>query len=247
MSARGPLLSLEGVAKTHWRGLHELPVLRDVSLEMAPRNFIAVYGAKGSGKTTLLKVAAGIEAPDAGRVRFDGHDLAALSRSQLARLHREELAWVRRSGPLSPEVRMIDYVALPLLSRHGERAARKHAKRVLAQVGAETTANACWGTLSDGERTAVAIAHGIVRAPRLLLVDDPVSGLDPFERERIVGLLRSFAAERSLAVLMVVPDLTATLRARDVRALNDGKLLAPDGPHGRRGVVIDFPGGERSA
>jgi ABC-type lipoprotein export system ATPase subunit len=242
-----PLLSLESVSKTYWRGPHELHVLRDVSLDLHLGDFVAVYGQQSSGKTTLLKVAAGVEPPDEGCVRFDGQDLATLRRGRLSELRRDEIGWVRRTGPQSADLRMIDYVALPVLNRYGEREAQRCAKRALAIVGAEPCAFDQWATLSDGERMSVVIAHGLVREPRLLLVDDPTAGLDPIERERIVGLLRSFADEGTLGVLMTVPDLPATLRARDVRSLSGGTLLAPEAPPGGRGVVIDFPGSERSA
>ncbi len=244
---KGPLLSLSRVSKTFWRGQHELRVLREVSLDLHLGDFVAVYGQQSSGKSTLLKVAAGIEPPDAGHVRFDGADLATLRRGRLSELRRDEIGWVRRSGPQSPDLLMIDYVALPVLSRYGEHEAQRCAKRALAMVGAEPCAFDRWATLSDGERTSVVLAHGLVREPRLLLVDDPTAGLDLIERERIVGLLRSFTDRGSLAVLMTVPDLPATLRARDVRSLSGGKLLAPEAPPGGRGVVIDFPGSERSA
>lgn len=243
----GPLLSLEGVSKTYWRGAHELCVLRNVSLDLYAGDFIAVFGTRSAGKTTLLKVAAGIEPPDEGTVRFDGRDLATLRGRALARLHRTELAWIRRSGPLSQEVPAVDYVALPLLGRHGEQEARRLARRALADVGAESVALDGWASLSDSERALVALAHGLVRSPRVMLVDDPTAGLDVIERERVVALLRSFADERSIAVLMVVPDLSATMRASDVLSLSDGHLIASEDPPPARGILIDFPGGERSA
>jgi len=242
-----PLLVLDRVSKTYWRGPHELRVLREVSLELRQGDFVAVYGQQRSGKTTLLKVAAGMEPPDAGSVRFDGHDVATFSRGRLGRMYRDDVAWVRRGGPHTPDLRMIDYVALPVLGMYGEHGAQRCAKRALAQVDAEACASEQWAQLSDGERTAVGIAQGLVREPRLLLVDDPTAGLDSIERERIVGLLRAFADAARIAVLMAVPDLPAVLRARDVRSLSDGRLLAPEAPPEGHGVVLDFPGGERSA
>lgn len=239
-----PLLSIERVSKTYWRGPHELKVLRDVSLDVHPGDFVAVYGQRGAGKTTLLKVAAGFEPPDTGRVSFAGRDLAALGRRGLARLHRKQIGWVRRAGPQSPDLRMLDYVALPLLA---EPEAQRRAKLALAHVGVEECAFETWANLSDAERMSVVIAQGLAREPRLLLVDDPTAGLDVIERERIVALLRETADERRLSVLMVVPDMPSMLRAHDVRSLSAGRLLAPDPPPDGRGTVIDFPGNERSA
>lgn len=242
-----PLLSIENVSKTYYRGPHELQVLCDVSLDVFPGDFIAIYGQRSAGKTTLLKVAAGVEQPDAGTVRFAGDDLAKMSRGRLAALHREEIGWVRRAGPQSLDLPMLDYVALPLLSSLGQQGARQRATSALAKVGVAECGFECWGSLSDAERMAVSLAQGLVREPRVLLVDDPTAGLDVLERERIVALIRAVADEGRLGVVMAVPELPAMLRARDVRSLSAGQLLAPDPPPGGHGVLIDFPGGERSA
>ena len=241
------MLSMESVSKTYYRGPHELQVLCDVSLDVYPGDFIAIYGQRSAGKTTLLKVAAGVELPDSGTVRFGGQDMAKLSRRRLAQLHREEIGWVRRAAPQSQDLRMIDHVALPLLSSLGQQGAQQKAKAALAKAGVGECGFEHWGNLSDAERMAVSLAQGLVREPRLLLVDDPTAGLDVLERERIVALIRAVADEGRLAVVMVVPELPAMLRARDVRSLSAGRLLAPDPPPGGRGVIVDFPGGERSA
>jgi ABC-type lipoprotein export system ATPase subunit len=246
-AATPPLLSIENVSKTYCRGPHELRVLREVSLEFYPGDFIAIYGQRSAGKTTLLKVAAGYESPDEGLVCFDGQDLNALPRKRLAELHLHEIGWVHRTGPQSHDLRVIEHVALALLSDHGHYVAHKKAKTALARVGVAECAFETWTNLSDAERMSVAIAQAIVRGPRLLLVDDPTAGLDALERERLVALLRETADDTKLGVLMAVPDLPAMLRARDVRTLSNGQLLAPDPPPGGRGRVIDFPGGERSA
>jgi ABC-type lipoprotein export system ATPase subunit len=238
---------MENVSKTYYRGPHELQVLRDVSLDVYPGDFVAIYGQRSAGKTTLLKVAAGYESPDTGSVRFDGRDLNALHRKHLAALYLREIGWVNRTGPQSQELRVIEHVAMPLYRDFGHDGAHNKAKAALTQVGVAECAFETWTNLSDAERMSVAIAQAIVRAPRLLLVDDPTAGLDVVERERLVALLRAMADDAKLGVLMAVPDLPAMLRAHDVRTLSDGHLLAPDPPPSGRGQVIDFPGGERSA
>jgi ABC-type lipoprotein export system ATPase subunit len=88
-----PLLSLRGVSKSYWRGPREISVLADVSLDLYPARMVAVWGEHRSGKTTLLQVAAGLERPTNGVVRFDGRDLAGMSASELAGIRREQMAW----------------------------------------------------------------------------------------------------------------------------------------------------------
>ena len=159
------LLSLDAVSKSYWRGAHRVRVLTGASLDVHAGEFVAVWGKRGAGKTTLLKIAAGLES--AGRRHRPlrrASDLARLSECAHARLMREQVGWVRRAGPRS-ELRMLDYVALPLLIEHGQRRARRRRQRRAARVGMSECAGQRWDSLSDGERALVAIAHGIVRAP----------------------------------------------------------------------------------
>ncbi len=224
----GALLSLRGVGKSYWRGDSEVGVLTDVSLDVDAGQFVAVWGPRGSGKTTLLKLAARLERPDRGTVSFEGDDLAGLSDSQHTRLMLERIGWVRRAGPKS-DLRMLDYVALPLLAEHGRRAAYARATQAMERVGVAPHVDQRWSSLCDGERTLVGIAHGIARAPRLLLVDDPTANLDVLERERVTELLRSLADDEAIAVLMAVPDMPATMRAHRIASVGAGRLVvAPE-------------------
>ena len=241
------LLSLRGVSKSYWRGAHELRVLTDASLEMSAGEFVAVWGKRGAGKTTLLKIAAGLEAPDEGTVHFGGHDLAGLSETGHARLMREQVGWVRRTGPRS-DLTMLDYVALPLLVEHGQRRARARAYDALARVGMSECAGQRWDSLSDGERALTGIAHGIVRRPQLLLVDDPTANLGVREREDVNELLRSLTGETGLAVLVTVPGMPAAMGSGEIKVLSGGRLLEQPREPAAQANVIDFPGSrERSA
>jgi ABC-type lipoprotein export system ATPase subunit len=241
------LLSLHAVSKSYWRGATEVRVLDGASLEVPAGELVAVWGKRGAGKTTLLRIAAGLERPDEGIVTFGGEDLSRLSEGAHARLMRECVGWVRRAGP-SSDLQMIDYVALPLLIDRGQRGAHRQASAALRRVGMSDCAGQRWNSLSDGERALVAIAHGIARAPRLLLVDDPTANLGLREREEVLQLLLSLVGETNLAVLMTVPDMPAAMRSHQIRALSAGHLLAPVPPPPQQdGNVIDFPRSERSA
>jgi ABC-type lipoprotein export system ATPase subunit len=244
------LLSLDSVSKSYWRGPSEVRVLSDACLDLHAGEFMGVWGRRGAGKTTLLRIAAGLETPDRGAVRFDGEDLSLLSEQGHARLRRGEIGWVRRSGPRS-ELCILDYVALPLLIAHGQREANRRADNALRRVGMAQCAGQHWESLSDGERALVAIAHGIARRPRLLLIDDPTANLGLREREEIMILLRALVEETNVAVLMTVPDMPTALRSHQLRALSGGRLLTPppeprDDDSGKDNV-IDFPGVQRSA
>lgn len=240
------LLSLQSVTKSYWRGPRELQVLRGASVDVHSGTLVSIYGRRNSGKTALLEVAAGFQRPDAGRVVFAGADLAGLSSRDLARVHREQIGWVEREGPHTPDLTVASYMALPLYRDLGARRARRLAVETLARYDAEECATAYWHDLADTDRIRCAFAQAMVRKPRLLIADDPTAGLGIVDRDRICGLLRSAAEDDGLGVLMTVPDMPAMLHAHSIRLLSRGRLLAP-AREPRGGEVVDFPDGRRSA
>lgn len=239
------LLDLKGVRKSYWRGPHEVLVLDGIDLEVDAGELVAVWGSRGSGKTTLVQVAAGLRAPDDGIVSFRGADLRNVPRCELARLLREEIGWAQRAGPKDEGLAMLDYVAVPLLGRHSPRGARRAAAEALTRVGL-SECSARWTQLTDGERTLAAIAHALVRRPKLLVVDDPTANLDMIECEQVMGLLRCSAEQDGAGVLVTVPEMSEMLHAHRIASLSDGQLLVPSRQPNDRGEVIDFPG-RRSA
>jgi ABC-type lipoprotein export system ATPase subunit len=236
------LLQLDDVSRVHVRGLDRITVLNGISLEVRSGEVMGVYGQRSRGKTTLLRVASGFEPPDSGAVSFQGRDLAQMTRRQLARLHREEISWVERGGPHIREMSVSAYVALPLCGKLPAAEAHWRATAALARVGVREHADQRWDDLSDTTRMLVAIAHAIVRRPKLVIVDDPTAGLGAFDRDQVVTLLRTAAEEDSFGVLMAVPDMPAMLHATEVRLLSRGKLIAPTGPRpDGQANVLDFP------
>jgi putative ABC transport system ATP-binding protein len=239
-----PLLSLRDVSKSYWRGPREVKVLQDVSLDIHAGELVAVWGQRRSGKTTLLKLATGLEEPDAGAVVVSGQDLKTLTRVQFAEILRRQVGWAKPTGP--PEnsgMRIRDYLAMPLLRNHDYRTAQRLAAGALERVGVPECAEQLWGSLADSEQALVAIAHALVRKPRVLLVDDQTASLDDLQREEVMGLLRSLAEQHDMGVLATVPDMAEMMRAHQIRSLSSGRLLAPsDPPPGAGGELIDFPG-----
>jgi len=239
------LLSLDGVTKRYARGYREVQALSGIALELGAGDFVAVWGASRSGKTTLLRIAAGIEGPDAGRVAFDGHDLATLSRRDRARLLLTEIGCVWQTGRITRGLSVLDHVALPRFKQHGHARARREAHDMLERVGVPQAASARWHELTDGERTRVALAHALIRRPRLLLADEPTASLNLIEREQVLGVLRSVADEAGVAIVMTAPDAPTTLQSHRLMSLDGGRLIKPPRSE-QRGTLIDFPrAGER--
>lgn len=240
------LLTLEHVAKTHWVGPYEKRTLVDVSLTLAPGDFVGIWGGHRSGKSTLLRIAAGLEQPDAGAVRFDGRELTALPRGARGELRLREIGLVRGEGPQSAEFQVLDFVALPLLAFHSRRAARGRAMDFLRRIGIVECHDVTWRNLSDTERALVSLAHGLAREPKLLLADDPTAGLDALQQEEVVQLLRRAARETGVAILTTVSAMSALAGTHEAYTLEEGRLTPVQDP-AAGGTVIEFPGGEQSA
>lgn len=239
------LLSFDGVTKRYARGYREVEALADVALEVEAGDFVAVWGGSRSGKTTLLRVAAGIETPDAGRVAFDGGNLAALSRRARARLLLTDIGCVWQTGRITRGLSVLDHVALPRFRQHGHAQARREAHDVLKRVGVPQAASARWHELTDGERTRVALAHALIRRPRLLLADEPTASLNMIEREQVLSVLRSVAEEAGVAIVMTAPDAPNLLQSHRLMSLDGGRLIKPRSE--QRGTLIDFPSASERA
>ncbi len=233
------LLALAGVTKRFARGYREVEALAGIDLDVEPGDFVAIWGGSRSGKTTLLRVAAGIEAPDAGSVTFDGHDLAATSRRSRARLLLTNIGCVWQTGRITRGLSVLDHVALPRFKERSHAQARREAHEMLERVGTPQAATARWHELTDGERTRVALAHALIRRPRLLLADEPTANLNMIEREQVLGVLRSVADEAGVAIVMTAPDAPNLLQSHRLMSLDGGRLIKPRSE--QRGTLIDFP------
>jgi predicted ABC-type transport system involved in lysophospholipase L1 biosynthesis ATPase subunit len=235
------VLSLTGVCLSFPRGRrHVIRVLDDVSLELDAGETVAVLAQRAQGKTSLLRVAAGIERPDRGQVRFEGEDIWAFSERRRSRLLGGQIGWV---GPAVPDldVPMLANVALPLFATCGKNEAYARATAALERVGARECAQQFWGSLADWERALVAVAQGIAREPKLLLVDDLTASLGLGEIDEVMQLLDELAKEQRFGVLMSVSDASATGWAR-IATLAGGELFEMPRPPAQQGNIIDFPG-----
>jgi lipoprotein-releasing system ATP-binding protein len=198
-----PLLSIEGLGKAYLTGGRRLDVLRDVTLEIAAGEMVALTGPSGAGKSTFLHLVGALDAPTSGRVVFEGVDLAALGEGDLARFRNESVGFVFQSHHLLPEFTALENAMMPgLVRRLARTEARRRAEESLARVGLADRLDHRPGELSGGEQQRVALARALVLQPRLLLADEPTGNLDPQTAEGIHALLHQI--NRDLGVTGVV-------------------------------------------
>ncbi len=214
------LLSIEHVTKRYRRGRLERVALRDVSLDIEPGELVAVWGARFSGRSTLLRVAAGIEAPEEGSVRFEGRDLARLRNRVLGR----RIGFCHTSFASAQRSLVVEHVAAGLLAqRVTPKQARRRAQEMLLRVGAERCAWLECHELDGAEVAQVSIASALVTAPALLVIDEPTSGVDELARDPLLRLLRSLVNDGT-AVLMSSGDAQGLSGVDRAYTLDAGEL-----------------------
>jgi len=207
------MLVLDKLAKTY-AGARSRSVLRDVDLALAAGEYIAVMGESGIGKSTLLNLIAGLDTPDAGRIRLDGIDLGGLDDDALTRLRRERMGFVFQAFHVLPYLSLAQNVALPLiLNRVAEREAAARAGAMLAAVGLQGREAGMPRELSGGELQRVAIARALVHQPQLLLADEPTGNLDPDSATQVLALLREQVKTRDAACILVTHSQAAAATA----------------------------------
>jgi len=213
------LLELQHVSKRFRRGVLNVEVLRDVSLEIHPREVIAVWGPGRSGRSTLLRIAGGIEAPDGGAVRFRERQLPLGGGAVAGGIAYCQPALRSRECQVVLEELIASQLALGVRPT----TARACAVQALERVGAAHCDARRPFELNRAEEVRVAIARALLQQPSLLLIDEPTKGVVPLERERILELLRSLTQD-NVAVLMTLDRGVGLFGADRPLSLAEGKL-----------------------
>jgi putative ABC transport system ATP-binding protein len=243
------LLAFENVSKRYPDGGREIVVLDGVSFSVEASAFVGVIGARRSGKSTLLRLAAGIEAPSAGVVRFGGVDIASMSAVKREQLLRRSIALMSMQdwSPTRNE-RVIDYVALSLGSGGpAVRDAQYRARRMLQRLEIGGCADELARSLSLVERARVILARAAIREPSVLLVDEPAVIPSLRERDQFCGLLREVANEQKMTLVIASEESSPLHGAAVLMSIGDGELCSTE----ESGTVVRLPrrgagGAERS-
>jgi thiamine transport system ATP-binding protein len=199
----------------------ELDALAGIDLSVADGEVVAVLGPSGSGKTTLLRVIAGLQALDAGRVLWNGTDLAPIP------AHRRNLGLVFQDFALFPHLdvgRNVEFGLKMMGLEPAERRAR--AREALEQVELSGMERRSIATLSGGQAQRVALARALAPGPRMLLLDEPLGSLDRALRERLVVELHDLLADPSITALYVTHDQAEAFAVADrVAIIDEGRIV----------------------
>ncbi|MFI5165045.1 MAG: ABC transporter ATP-binding protein [Thermoanaerobaculales bacterium] len=218
------MIQLEKVWRTYRVGEGEINALREVSLEIARGEHLALIGPSGSGKSTLLHIVGCLDRPTRGRYLLEGREVGALSEEERSLLRRHRIGFVFQFFHLLPRLSALGNVELPMLfAGTPADARRERAARALDAVGLSGRAAHRPDQLSGGERQRVAIARAVVMDPAVLLADEPTGNLDRHSALEVMELLEAMNG-RGLTLVVVTHDPAIAGRARRVVRMADGEI-----------------------
>jgi putative ABC transport system ATP-binding protein len=218
-------IQVQELYKSYHRDSLEIPVLRNINLEISKGEFIAFMGPSGSGKTTLLNLIAGIDKPTSGKILIDGIDVPELNETELAVWRSRNVGFIFQFYNLIPVLTALENVELPLiLTPLSKQERRGHAESALEVVGLADRMHHYPRQLSGGQEQRVAIARAIATDPVILVADEPTGDLDKVSAEEVLDLMDRLNRELNKTILMVTHDPRAAERARSQRHLEKGEL-----------------------
>jgi len=220
------IITLRGIGRTYDMGRVTVPALRDVDLDVARGEFLAIVGPSGSGKSTMMHILGCLDRPTAGTYTLAGTPVEDLDDDGLARVRSRTIGFVFQSYNLLPRTSALDNVATPLLYQGAGRAERmRRARAALDRLGLSDRLDHEPSELSGGQQQRVAIARALVTDPALILADEPTGNLDQATGHEVLGLFRELHAAGSTIVLITHDAEVAEAASRQVH-IRDGRLVA---------------------
>jgi lipoprotein-releasing system ATP-binding protein len=225
-----PLLKLENVGKSYRaaEGSAPVPVLRDVSLEVASGESLSIIGPSGSGKSTLLNIIGTLDHADSGRVWLDGKDLSRQDERALATIRNRDIGFIFQAHHLLPHCTLWENVLVPTLAEKRSTAvngAEQRADRLLKRVGLDARRHHRPGQLSGGERQRAAVVRALINQPKLLLADEPTGALDRASADELGKLLTELNREENVTLIVVTHALDLARQMQRAFEIQNGALV----------------------
>ncbi len=210
------------------QGKLEVPVLKDVSLQVEKGDFLSIMGPSGSGKSTLMNIIGCLDLPTSGQYILNGEDVLTKNDKELAKLRNECIGFVFQTFNLLPRQSALENVELPLIYAGVKSARRREiAAEMLKKVGLEERMNFRPNQLSGGQQQRVAIARAMANSPSVLLADEPTGALDTKSGEQIMELFHVLNDE-GVTIIMITHEPEIAEHAGRRMMIRDGELRNRD-------------------
>lgn len=224
--ADAPIVEIRNLMKLYLQGEMRVTALNDLSLDIAPGEFLALMGPSGSGKSTLLHIIAGVDRPTGGSCRVQGINVPGLNEGDLADWRNQNVGFVFQTFNLIPVLTAFENVELPLLlTKLNRRERREQVETALKLVGLADRAKHLPRQLSGGQEQRVAIARAIVTDPALIVADEPTGNLDHNSATEVLTILQSLSKQMNKTVIMVTHDPKAAAFGSRTIHLEKGELV----------------------
>ena len=211
--------------KTYVMGTEEIHALRGVSLQIDRGEYVAIMGPSGSGKSTLMNLIGCLDTPSKGSYLLNGKQVSQMNDNELARIRNEEIGFVFQTFNLLPRATALHNVELPLVyAGVASKDRQDRAKQALQKVELGDRITHRPNELSGGQRQRVAIARALVKAPALVIADEPTGNLDSATATQIVDLLRELTREHGVGAVVATHDDRMTRHCDRVLRLVDGEM-----------------------
>ncbi len=220
-------ISARGIVKSYLVGATKLTVLRDLDLDVAPGEMVAIMGASGVGKSTLLHVLGGLDRADAGTVSIGDANLTTLSDKEVVAFRNRHVGFVFQFHHLLPEFTALENAGMPMrIARMPSAEVRARAQALLTRVGLAERLTHQPGMLSGGEQQRVAVARALVMRPAVLLADEPTGDLDEQTADSLHALLREMHRDFALTSVIATHNPSLAAACDRVLRLEGGRLVA---------------------
>jgi len=229
------IVELKDLTKSFIVGGQPVQILKGISLQFEPGEFVAITGPSGNGKSTVLNMITGIDRPSGGEVIVNGRAVHTMSENHLAVWRGENLGIIFQFYQLLPSLSLLQNVALPMefVGRFSHRQRLQRAMELLEMVGLVDQAYKLPGMVSGGQQQRAAIARALANDPPLLVADEPTGNLDAETAESVFGLFQCLVTEQNKTILMVTHDADLAQRMPRIIEIRNGmvacdSIVAPE-------------------
>ncbi|MBL8644546.1 MAG: ABC transporter ATP-binding protein [Rhodospirillaceae bacterium] len=238
--SRQPLLSVANLTKTYVQGDVASPVLKGISFDVYPGEFVAMLGPSGSGKSTLLSILGTLLRPTSGHFFMLGHDLTVADEDELTQFRNRNIGFVFQYHHLLPDFTALENVMFPAVAAGlmQEEEAEHRAAKLLTRVGLGNRLDYKATKLSGGQKQRVAVARALMNKPALILADEPTGNLDRVSAHQVMELLGEINAESQTTFLISTHDAEIARRCQRRITVIDGRIASTEAASiGSEGMV----------